>query len=58
MFQEQTPVTITWVRIGLFSCSMLLVTLAVFSNRSHFRVGHGSQPSADEAAAPAGLADP
>jgi glucan phosphoethanolaminetransferase (alkaline phosphatase superfamily) len=37
MFQEQIPVTITWMRFGLIFCSMLLVMLTVFSNRAYFR---------------------
>ncbi len=43
MFQEQVPVTITWVRFGLFFCSLMLVMLAVFSNRAYFRAEHPTQ---------------
>lgn len=35
--QVQVPVSITWVRIGILVCSILLVVLTVFSNRSYFR---------------------
>ena len=37
MFQDNIPITITWVRLGLLFCSMLLVLLSVFSNRAYFR---------------------
>lgn len=37
MFHDRVPDTVTWVRFGLFFCSMLLVMLAVFSNRAYFR---------------------
>jgi uncharacterized membrane protein YeaQ/YmgE (transglycosylase-associated protein family) len=37
MFANDVPVTITWVRLGLVFCSMLLVLLTVFSNRAYFR---------------------
>lgn len=37
MFQNEAPVTITWVRLGLLFCSMMLVMLTVFSNRAYFR---------------------
>lgn len=36
---QQTEILVndTWMRMGLFLCSMLLVFLTVFSNRSYFR---------------------
>ena len=43
MFEKELPVTITWVRLGLLFCSMLLVLLTVFSNRAYFR----TEPSRD-----------
>lgn len=39
MFQGNVPVTITWIRVGLLFCSMLLVMLTVFTNRAYFRSG-------------------
>jgi hypothetical protein len=33
----EAPTTVTWVRIGLFTCSVLLVMLTVFTNRAYFR---------------------
>jgi len=32
-----SPVPISWIRMGLFFCSTLLVMLSVFSNRAYFR---------------------
>lgn len=50
MFHETTPVASTWVRFGLFFCSLLVVMLAVFSNRSYFRAGSTIHtPSLNEA---------
>lgn len=37
MFEGEIPVTITWIRVALLFCSMLLVMLTVFSNRAYFR---------------------
>lgn len=37
MFQDKSSITIAWIRFGLLFCSMLLVMLTVFSNRSYFR---------------------
>jgi hypothetical protein len=38
---DKLPITITWVRIGLLSSSLLLIMLLVFSNRSYFRRDQG-----------------
>lgn len=38
LFSNDTvPIVISWIRIGLFTCSALLVMLTVFSNRAYFR---------------------
>lgn len=42
-FDNDLPITMTWVRIGLFTCSILLVMLTVFSNRAYFRTEPSSK---------------
>lgn len=42
----ETPASITWVRIGLFICAVLLVMLTVFTNRAYFRPEVPSSESA------------
>lgn len=44
---EAAPVGISWIRIGLFTCSALLVMLTVFSNRAYFRPHAVSERNSD-----------
>lgn len=47
MFSAGTPTPITWVRFGVFFCSILLIMLTVFTNRVYFRADSTSADKSD-----------